>query len=139
MSTCCKRQNPSQNCFWQTSMASSATSAAHSFNKILNQPRLSSKSRQSGDVEEAVKKLRRLILVEGIPSSVVSLDLVIECCPTTLHAAGSDIKTKNMEDITADKSRTVRRNVSAIRVSGTMRGAREDQERHFSVNLAAVP
>lgn len=52
---------------------SSVASTAHSFNKILNQPRLSSKSRQAGDVDEAIKKLRRLILVDGIPSSVVRL------------------------------------------------------------------
>src|SRR5277367_614606 len=47
----------------------SAVSAAHSFNKILNQPR-GSKSRGS-DLEDGRKKLRRMILVEGIPSSVV--------------------------------------------------------------------
>ena len=48
-----------------------AIAAAHSFNKILNQPRNSLKQRSAADVEEAVKKLRRLILVDGIPSSVV--------------------------------------------------------------------
>ncbi|KAJ8592327.1 TBC-domain-containing protein [Rhizopogon salebrosus TDB-379] len=48
-------------------MASSSTVTAHSFNKILNQPR-SSKSKRSGDVDEGTKKLRRMILVEGIPS-----------------------------------------------------------------------
>ena len=52
---------------------STATQTAHSFNKILNQPRLTSKLRQAGNIDEAVKKLRRLILVEGIPSAVVSL------------------------------------------------------------------
>ncbi|KAN0107165.1 Rab-GTPase-TBC domain containing protein [Russula decolorans] len=40
----------------------------HAFNKILSQPKLSSKARTSEDVEESVKKLRRLILIEGIPS-----------------------------------------------------------------------
>jgi hypothetical protein len=44
--------------------------AAHSFNKILNQHK-SSKSRRSGDVDEGIKKLRRMILVEGIPSIIV--------------------------------------------------------------------
>ncbi|KAH9967822.1 TBC-domain-containing protein [Russula dissimulans] len=42
--------------------------AAHAFNKILSQPKLSSKTRTVDDVEESVKKLRRLILIEGIPS-----------------------------------------------------------------------
>ncbi|KII92142.1 hypothetical protein PLICRDRAFT_172278 [Plicaturopsis crispa FD-325 SS-3] len=52
-----------------TSSASSAAAAtAHSFNKILNQSK-SSKSRSSSDIEEGVKKLRRMILVEGIPSA----------------------------------------------------------------------
>jgi hypothetical protein len=43
----------------------------HAFNKILSQPKLSSKTRTSEDVEESVKKLRRLILIEGIPSKAV--------------------------------------------------------------------
>ena len=51
--------------------SSSAASTSHSFNKILNQFRTSSKSRHVGDVDDGVKKLRRLILVEGIPSAVV--------------------------------------------------------------------
>ncbi|KAI0003206.1 TBC-domain-containing protein [Russula compacta] len=42
--------------------------AAHAFNKILSQPKLSSKTRTPEDVEDSVKKLRRLILIEGIPS-----------------------------------------------------------------------
>ncbi|KAI9457812.1 TBC-domain-containing protein [Lactarius psammicola] len=41
---------------------------AHAFNKILSNPKLSSKSRTPEDVEENVKKLRRLILIDGIPS-----------------------------------------------------------------------
>ncbi|KAJ3492137.1 hypothetical protein NLI96_g233 [Meripilus lineatus] len=49
---------------------SAATATAHSFTKILNQYKSSSKARSSNDVEESVKKLRRLILVDGIPSSV---------------------------------------------------------------------
>lgn len=53
-------------------MSSSAAATAHSFNKILNLPKSSSKTRTPLDVEEAVRKLRRLILVDGIPSSVVS-------------------------------------------------------------------
>ncbi|KAF7315263.1 Bub2 protein [Mycena indigotica] len=48
---------------------SSSSSTAHSFNKILNQPRNASKSR-SGDIDDYTKKLRRMILVEGIPSTV---------------------------------------------------------------------
>jgi len=48
---------------------SSAT--AHSFNKLLSQPKASSKSRASGELDDGTKKLRRMILVEGIPSAVV--------------------------------------------------------------------
>lgn len=47
-----------------------AAAVAHSFNKILNQHK-SSKSRRSGDVDEGLKKLRRMILVEGVPSKIV--------------------------------------------------------------------
>ena len=54
------------------SAASAAAAAtAHSFNKILSPSRSSSKQRSAADVEESIKKLRRLILVDGIPSSVV--------------------------------------------------------------------
>ncbi|KAG2345685.1 TBC-domain-containing protein [Suillus weaverae] len=52
-----------------SSSPQSSAATAHSFNKILNQPR-SSKSKRSGDVDEGTKKLRRMILVEGIPSAV---------------------------------------------------------------------
>jgi cell cycle arrest protein BUB2 len=48
-----------------------AAAAAHSFNKVLNQHK-SSKSRRSGDADEGLKKLRRMILVEGIPSKADS-------------------------------------------------------------------
>ena len=51
---------------------STTAATAHSFNKILNQPKYPSKARISGDVDESVKKLRRLILVDGIPSAEVS-------------------------------------------------------------------
>jgi cell cycle arrest protein BUB2 len=53
------------------SAAAAAAATAHSFNKILNQPKVSSKSRSSGDLDDGTKKLRRMILVDGIPSSVV--------------------------------------------------------------------
>lgn len=48
-----------------------ATSAAHSFNKVLNQARTNAKFRTRADVDDGVKKIRRLILVEGIPASLV--------------------------------------------------------------------
>ncbi|KAK1225255.1 CDC16 protein [Marasmius sp. AFHP31] len=47
---------------------------AHSFNKILSKPKYPSKSRGSGgetDEDSNIKKLRRLILVEGIPANVI--------------------------------------------------------------------
>ncbi|KAH9171446.1 bub2 protein [Lactarius sanguifluus] len=48
--------------------AAGLAATAHAFNKILSNPKLSSKTRTPEDVEENVKKLRRLILIEGIPS-----------------------------------------------------------------------
>jgi cell cycle arrest protein BUB2 len=51
--------------------AANLAATAHTFNKILAQPKLSSKTRSSDDVEESVKKLRRLILIDGIPSKAV--------------------------------------------------------------------
>ncbi|KAI6046059.1 bub2 protein [Pisolithus marmoratus] len=49
--------------------SSDQSAAAHSFNKVLNQPK-SSKSKRSGDVDDSLKKLRRMILVESIPSTL---------------------------------------------------------------------
>ncbi|PAV16851.1 bub2 [Pyrrhoderma noxium] len=45
--------------------------AAKTFNRILNQPKLSaSGSRTDKNVEDGIKKLRRLILVDGIPNQI---------------------------------------------------------------------
>lgn len=48
------------------------SNAAHSFNKLLTQPKYTSKSRASGEPDDGTKRLRRMILVEGIPSKVAS-------------------------------------------------------------------
>lgn len=49
-----------------------AQKAARTFSRILNQPKVhSSKPRTDKDVEEAIKKIRRLILVDGIPHAIV--------------------------------------------------------------------
>ncbi|KAH8108529.1 rab domain-containing cell division control protein [Phellopilus nigrolimitatus] len=48
-----------------------AQRAARTFNRILNQPKLSTTApRTEKHVDEGIKKLRRLILVDGIPHSV---------------------------------------------------------------------
>ncbi|KAG8857826.1 hypothetical protein FRB96_005545 [Tulasnella sp. 330] len=39
------------------------------FNRILNMPRLSTKFRTQADVDDGVKKLRRMIIADGIPSN----------------------------------------------------------------------
>jgi len=46
-----------------------SAATAHSFNKLLSQPKAASKSR-AGETDDGTKKLRRMILVEGIPSAV---------------------------------------------------------------------
>ena len=48
-----------------------SAATAHSFNKLLSQPKAASKSRATGEHDDGTKKLRRMILVEGIPSAVV--------------------------------------------------------------------
>ena len=59
-----------------SSTSPSAATKAHQFSKLLNQkPGSSSRIRTPEDAEEALKKLGRLILVNGIPSEVVSTDL----------------------------------------------------------------
>ncbi|KAF8532558.1 rab-GTPase-TBC domain-containing protein [Gautieria morchelliformis] len=47
---------------------SNANAAVAAFNKVLNQPKVPRTSRTPIDIGENIKKLRRLILVEGIPS-----------------------------------------------------------------------
>ena len=61
--------------------AADLAATAHSFNKILSQPKLSSKTRTPDDVEESVKKLRRLILIEGIPSRAVRIHFELSPLP----------------------------------------------------------
>ncbi|KAF9070900.1 bub2 protein [Rhodocollybia butyracea] len=54
-----------------------SATTAHSFNKVLSKPKFSSKSRSTNvevDDDSNLKKLRRMILVEGIPSSAASID-----------------------------------------------------------------
>jgi hypothetical protein len=48
-----------------------SAATAHSFNKLLSQPKAASKSRATGETDDCTKKLRRMILVEGIPSALV--------------------------------------------------------------------
>jgi len=67
-----------------------AAAAAHSLNKILNQPK-SSKSKRSGDADESLKKLRRLILVEGIPSAVVRRSRI---CHNRLDSSSDSNRTR---------------------------------------------
>ncbi|KAG8997514.1 hypothetical protein FRB94_007639 [Tulasnella sp. JGI-2019a] len=43
--------------------------SAKELNKILNMPRLSTKFRSQADVDDGIRKLRRLIIADGIPSS----------------------------------------------------------------------
>jgi hypothetical protein len=59
----------------------SPAATAHSFNKLLSQPKAASKSRATGEIDDGTKKLRRMILVEGIPSAVVRLSLLVFNCP----------------------------------------------------------
>ncbi|KAL5501898.1 CDC16 [Sanghuangporus vaninii] len=52
--------------------AEDAQRAARTINRILNQPKLAGSAQQRTDkqIEEGIKKLRRVILVEGIPHTV---------------------------------------------------------------------
>ena len=52
------------------SLAMSTNSATATYIKILSQPKLSAKPRTAKDIQDGIRKLRRLILVEGIPEEV---------------------------------------------------------------------
>ena len=53
-----------------------SAATAHSFNKLLSQPKAASKSRATGETDDGTKKLRRMILVEGIPSALVGCNIL---------------------------------------------------------------
>ena len=53
-----------------------SAATAHSFNKLLSQPKAASKSRATGETDDGTKKLRRMILVEGIPSALVCCSIL---------------------------------------------------------------
>jgi len=44
----------------------------HRFNRLLNKPHTSKVYRTKADIEDALKRLRRYILAEGIPTELVS-------------------------------------------------------------------
>ena len=109
--------------------AADLAATAHTFNKILAQPKLSSKTRSPEDVEESVKKLRRLILIDGIPSkavcSLTSLCSVSMCCVYSF--AGPYVALQDLENF-AQGQRVARRNIPRIRREGAMRGQGEDSQ-----------
>lgn len=52
--------------------------AAKAFNRILNAPKLNAGApRTDKHVEEGIKKLRRLILVDGIPHTIVGSSFLL--------------------------------------------------------------
>jgi hypothetical protein len=87
--------------------AANLAATAHTFNKILAQPKLSSRTRSSDDVEESVKKLRRLILIDGIPSKAVRSRVSFACEIFHLisfffffYLAGSYLAIQDLENFT---------------------------------------
>jgi hypothetical protein len=114
--------------------AANLAATAHAFNKILSHPKLSSKSRTSDDVEENVKKLRRLILIEGIPSKAVR-NLAFSPSPTVcLHYVGLYAATQDLEN-PAQGHRPACENIPRIRGQGPMRSEGKDPQRHLPVRL----
>lgn len=80
-----------------------------------------------GDLNEAVKKLRRLILVDGIPSATVSLISCSPKVPSPIARVGSLSQAQGMED-TLGRDGTAGKHLPRIRVKRTLRGQGEDQE-----------
>jgi len=82
---------------------SAAAAAAHSFNKLLSQPKAASKSRATGETDDGTKKLRRMILVEGIPSAVVRYIIADDSryAQNLTANKGSNSASSNMENTTS--------------------------------------
>lgn len=85
------------------SWMSAAAAAAHSFNKLLSQPKAASKSRATGETDDGTKKLRRMILVEGIPSAVVRYIIADDSryAQNLTANKGSNSASSNMENTTS--------------------------------------
>ena len=68
-----------------SSSSSQAAAIAHSFTKVLNQHKHSSKLRSATEVEDSVKKLRRLILVSVDGSHAVGFQHMLLGIEDTLR------------------------------------------------------
>lgn len=79
----------------------SPAATAHSFNKLLSQPKAASKSRATGEVDDGTKKLRRMILVEGIPSAVVRLSYHCWSSTVLIPNKGFNSASSNLENTTS--------------------------------------
>ncbi|KAG8944910.1 hypothetical protein FRC04_001350 [Tulasnella sp. 424] len=114
-----------------TSIAKALQAKAHAFNKLLNQPRLSTKFRTQADVEDGLKKLRRLILVEGIPFTVVSalrvVGIDVVWCGKLIDF-GSDFETEDMETLAWSDGEHVFGYVFEVCCEGPLCGSGEDPE-----------
>ena len=99
----------------------STSDTAKSFNKILALPRSSSRVRSTADLNEAVKKLRRLILVDGIPSATVGSVSCSMKCSSHIMRTGSHPSTQDMED-TLGCDGAACKHLLGICLQGTLRG-----------------
>lgn len=84
--------------------------AARLFNKILNQPKLSSStSRTDKHVDEGIKKIRRLILVDGIPHAIVSAQAISKKSAAVEQSQDPNLRPRiwkillGVNDLSADK------------------------------------
>lgn len=75
-----------------------SASVANSFNKLLSQPKTMSRSRATGEIEDGATKLRRMILVEGIPAAVVCGSETSLSPVADWLGIGLDIAPTDMED-----------------------------------------
>lgn len=66
-----------------TTNTPNTAAAVTAFQKILNQPKMQRSNRTPADIQDGIKRLRRLILVEGIPSEAVRHYLFLNILKTT--------------------------------------------------------
>jgi len=114
--------------------SSNTTNTVAAFNKILNGPKLQRSNRTVGDVHDGIKRLRRLILVEGIPSDA---DITLRPRVWKILLAVNDVSADEFAGYVARGACSVREKIrnDTFRTLATDRGFKERVSEEMLVRL----
>ncbi|KAF8530535.1 bub2 protein [Hysterangium stoloniferum] len=114
--------------------SSSTTNTVAAFNKILNAPKLQRSNRTLADIHDGIKRLRRLILVEGIPSDA---DITLRPRVWKILLAVNDVSADEFAGYVARGACSVREKIrnDTFRTLATDRGFKERVSEEMLVRL----